>query len=103
MICWTADGTTVRALLLSGAANAGKQKATLRKRFARNCFMLIILLDNLWRDAGLLASVAFTGCSRIPRFDAQKRQRSLPHCRHSLPHIGDKCLVLDVPKIDLHV
>src|ERR1035438_2915699 len=53
MICCTADGTTVRALLLKGAANAGRQKTALRKRPVRNCFMLIILLDKQGRDAGL--------------------------------------------------
>jgi hypothetical protein len=47
MICWIADGTTVRALLLRGAATAGRQKTALRKRPVRNCFMFIILLDNL--------------------------------------------------------
>jgi hypothetical protein len=52
MICCTADGTTVRALLLKGAANAGRQKTTLRKRLVRNCFMLIILPDNDGKDAG---------------------------------------------------
>src|ERR1035438_8600211 len=39
MICWIADGTTVRALLLRGAAEAERHSSALRTRQARNCFI----------------------------------------------------------------
>src|ERR1039457_1330233 len=82
MICWTADGTTVRALLLRGAANAGRQKTTLRKRPVRNCFMLIILLDYQERDAELLASVAFYLRTGITCFGIKVTSSGVANHRH---------------------
>jgi hypothetical protein len=58
MICWSAAGTTVRALLLKGAASAGMHSAPLRKRPVTNCFMLIILLNNVSTDAGFCSILA---------------------------------------------
>src|ERR1019366_6283565 len=80
MICCTADGTTVRALLLRGAATAGRQKTALRKRPVRNCFMLIILLDNLRRDAGLLAPVAY---GAVPHHLDWTRESAKDHCHNA--------------------
>src|ERR1700755_2395517 len=61
MICCTACGITVRALLLRGAAAAGKQNATLNKRTIPNCFINSLRLDSSDRRVLATGTAALDG------------------------------------------